>query len=55
MGREGGRVMAVWDVYADINGTPVYAQVELVSGLSDDEAFEEVLDMFRSTLEVTIL
>ena len=47
--------MGMWDVYADVNGTPVYAQVELTSGTSDDEAFEEVLDMFRSTLEVTIL
>lgn len=45
--------MSVWEVYADVDGNPLYATVELDGLRTEDQAFDEILDMFRSTLEVT--
>jgi len=44
--------MSVWNVYAEVEGSPLYGQVELEDGVSEDEAFEAILDMFRSTLQI---
>lgn len=48
-------MMSVWDVYAEVDGNPLYATIELRGERTEDQAFEEILDMFRSTLEVTRL
>jgi hypothetical protein len=44
--------MTHWDVYADIGGFPVYASFEVDDSLTEDEAFEEIVDEFRSTLQI---
>ena len=42
-----------WDVYAEVDGTPVYATVEIDDEHDDeDDVFEIILDMFRSTLQI---
>lgn len=44
--------MSVWDVYGEVDGNPLYATIELSGERTEDQAFEEILDMFRSTLQV---
>jgi hypothetical protein len=43
--------MATWDVYAEVNGSPLYASIEL-DWDDEDKAFEAIVDEFRSTLQI---
>jgi hypothetical protein len=44
--------MATWNVYAEIEGSPIYGEVDLDDDLDEDEAFEAIVDIFRSTLQI---
>jgi hypothetical protein len=46
--------MAVWDVYLEVEGSPLYATVTM-DWTDENRAFEEVLDMVRSTLQIDLI
>lgn len=41
-----------YDIYAEIDGSPIYATVEIDDGKDEDYAFEVIVDMFRATLQI---
>ena len=45
--------MARWDVYADCDGSPLYAEIEIDDDAEEDEAWQYSLDALSQTLEVT--
>jgi len=45
--------MPLWDVYAEVDGSPIYATFETDSD-DEDEVFEEIVDAFRSTLQIDL-
>lgn len=45
--------MSSWSVYLECDGNPLYANVELDDDISEDGAYDEIIEMISSTLEVT--
>jgi hypothetical protein len=45
--------MARWDVYADCDGAPLYAQIDMDDDATEDEAWNYALEALSQTLEVT--
>ena len=46
--------MFTWDVYAEVNGSPLYATFE-TEQTGETYAFEEIVDEFRSTLSIDLV
>lgn len=45
--------MATWNLYGELNGYPVYADIDVDDDMEADEVYQMVLDDFSMTLEVT--
>ena len=46
--------MARWDIYLEVGGSPLYA--ELTTDWTDENrAFEEIIDAIRSTLQIDLM
>lgn len=46
--------MALWNVYAEIDGIPIYATMEM-DWTHEGQAFNAIVDEFRSTLQIDLL
>ena len=43
--------MARWSIYAEVNGSPLYAEMDL-DWHDENKAVEAIVDEFRSTLQI---